>query len=110
VHDHVTEIDENPRSIGMSFDACDAVSVMAHGLDDRIGDSARLDLRAAADDREGIGQDRAPAYVEDREGFAFFVECALANDVYQLADVCTSNPKVRAASSVGGAADTPLRS
>jgi hypothetical protein len=81
VHDYVTEVEENPRAIRVSFDAPDGIAVAPDGFDDGVGNGARLDLRTAADDRERIGQDRPPAHVKKSEGFAFFVERAIANDV-----------------------------
>lgn len=81
MHDYVSEVDEDPGTIGIAFDARDAVTVPLRGFDDRVGDRARLNLRASGDDRERVGQNRAGADVERRKGLAFFIERALAYEV-----------------------------
>jgi hypothetical protein len=86
VNDHVPEIDENPRTVGISLDAGYAVALASHRLDDRVGYCARLNLRTSGNDCERVRKNRSAAYVERREGFTFLVERALADDVDQLAD------------------------
>lgn len=96
MNDDVSEIDENPGSVGITLDSRNGVAVAPGCLGDRIGDGASLDFRTPRDDRKGIGKDRPSANVERRESFSFFVERALADDVDQLADTGASVEALRA--------------
>lgn len=106
VDDDVAEVDEDPSSVGVSFDPRNCVRRCFGRLDDRIGNGARLNFGAARDDDEGVGQNRTPAHV-DRDGvFAFLGKDCVADDVAQLADAETSSrstPNASAAAAVAGA-------
>ena len=116
MHDNVAEVDQNPATIGVPFDAGNFVAPIPYRFDDGVGDCARLNFRPAADDCKLIGQDRAAADIENGERLALFVERALAHDVDQLADALISvvrcagmqAPKRLAAASAGGAGRFPL--
>jgi hypothetical protein len=82
VHDHVADIDQDPRAVGIPFDASDVVTVLANRFDDPIRDRAGLNFRAPGYDREGVGKDRSAADVERDEGLPFLVEGAIAYEVY----------------------------
>src|ERR1700683_4436802 len=74
---------------------------------DRIGDGARLNLRPAGDDREGVGQARASGDVDGDEIFALFSGGGVASAVNNFSDggpPCeTEGSKMRCMATVCGA-------
>ncbi len=49
-------------------------------VDDRVGDRARLDRRAAGDDDEGVGDDGTAGEIEDRDVLALLVLRGVARE------------------------------
>ena len=81
VDDGIAQIEQDPAAIGMALDALDGVAVGLRGLDDRVDDRTRLNLRTAGDDCERVGKNRAAGYVDGNEVFALFFERGVTNDV-----------------------------
>ncbi|HZX67264.1 MAG TPA: hypothetical protein VFE70_00195 [Candidatus Elarobacter sp.] len=78
VDDDVTEIDQDPAAVGMALGAA-AHTCGLRLLDDRVGDRACLNRRAAGHDDERIGDDGTSGEIEDRDVLGFFVVRGLAD-------------------------------
>jgi hypothetical protein len=81
VGDDRPQIDQDPAAVAVALGSGDGVTVFARGLDDRVGDRASLDLRAAGGDDERVGDDGAAVEVEDRDVLGFLVLGGGADDV-----------------------------
>ena len=84
VDDDRAEVDEDPAAVVVAFRAGDREAGAADRFDDGIGDRPGLDFRAAGDDRERIGDDRAPFEIEKGEVFAFFVFRGIADGCQEI--------------------------
>ena len=79
--DHGADVDQDPAAVGVPLGARDREPILAGRLDDRVGDRSRLNLRAARDDDERVGDDGTPIEVEDGDILAFLVFGGGADDV-----------------------------
>lgn len=81
VDNRVPQVEQDPAAVGVALDPLHRVAFGFGALGNRVGDRARLNLRAAGNDDERVGEDRAPAYVDGDKIFALFLERGVANDV-----------------------------
>ena len=86
MNDHMAEVDQDPRAIGIAFHSRRLETLGSGALDDAIGDCASLNFRTARDDCKCVSKNRASAYVDGREIFALFLQGRVANDVDQFSD------------------------
>ncbi len=113
VHDHVAQIDQNPRALIVPLDARDFVAFAFGALDDRVGNRTRLNFRAPGDQCKSICENRASADVDRGKVFALAIERGVADDFDQFSDGETpsiAKPNFLAAANVCGAAGSPCRS
>jgi|GEM_PF-4473280 len=81
MHDHRTEIEQDPTAFGVALDAGYPPAGALDRFDDRIGDRPGLDLRTSGDQREIVGKNRFRADFERLELLAFFLFRSGADDL-----------------------------
>ena len=81
MRDDRAQVDQDPAAVGIPLRTGDRKAVFTGGLADRVGDRPRLNLRAAGNDYEGVGDDGPALQLEDGDVFAFLVFGGGADDV-----------------------------
>ena len=84
MRDDGPKIDEDPTAVGVALGPCDWEASFLGLLDDGVGDRARLDLRAARRDDEGVGDDRAAFEWQDDDVVGFAVGGRVQDDFEQI--------------------------